>query len=262
MDNLSQLGFRDGSIAYSVSGKGSAVVFLHGFLENLGIWNDLSHSLKNQYKVICIDLPGHGNSSNFGYCHTMELMADVVIHVLKILKIRRYYLIGHSMGGYVAMAIAEKRPDSIKGLCMFHSTASNDSDEKRKERQKVIKVVQKDKMFFIRTAIPNLFGSPEIHQKKISKIIDSAIKISTQGIIAALEGMRMRADREIVLKFVSYPVLYIIGRKDKLLPEKKLIQEAQLPEISEHVLLENSAHMGFIEEFQVCLKVIKQFLKR
>lgn len=262
MDDFSQLAFRDGSIAYTVSGKGSAIVFLHGFLENLEIWKDFSHSLKNKYKVICIDLPGHGNSSNFGYCHTMELMADAVIHVIKSLKVRRFYLIGHSMGGYVSMAIAEKCPDSIKGLCMFHSTADNDSDEKRKERLKVIKVVQKDKKYFIRTAIPNLFFSPENHKKKISEIIDSALKISTQGIIAALEGMRIRGNREIVLKFISYPVLYIVGKKDKLLPQNKLIQEAQLTELSEHILLENSAHMGFIEEFQVCLRGIENFLKR
>lgn len=259
---MPSIDFREGQISYDVSGNGPAVVFLHGFLENKEIWNDYALFLSKSYKVICIDLPGHGESSNFGYCLSMEMMGEAVMTVLKSLSIRRFYLIGHSMGGYVSMSIAEFFPDNIKGLCLFHSTADNDSAQKKKERQKVIKVVQRDKKIFIRESIPNLFNTEHKPYKRAIKSIQKiAFSMPAQAIIAALEGMRIRKNREIVMKFAPYPVLYIIGEKDNVLPFKKLIQESKLSERAEYLLLKETGHMGFIENPEGCLNGIKKFLK-
>ena len=227
------------------------------------MWDEYSERLSQQYLVISPDLPGHGKSSNFGYCHSMEFMAEVVMAILKEHKIRKFHLIGHSMGGYVSMAIAEKYPDNIRGICMFHSTADSDSEKKKKERLQVIKVVQKKKDFFISESIPNLFNTEyKPYKRGIASITRMAKSMSVQGIIAAIEGMRIRNNREIVMKFAPYPVLYIIGQKDNILPYKKLADESQLNENAEYILLENCGHMGFIEDNEACYAAIKKFLRR
>ena len=239
------------------------MVLLHGFLENNAIWKDYSKSLSKRYLVICPDLPGHGKTSNFGYCHSMDFMAECVLAILKKHGIRKFHLIGHSMGGYVSMAIAEQYPDNIRGICLFHSTADNDSAAKKKDRRKVIQVVQKKKDFFINESIPNLFNtSHKPYRRAISKIIRMADSMSVQGIIAALEGMRIRPNREIVMKFAPYPVHYLIGKEDSILPWKKLVKESQLNENASYTLLEDCGHMGFEEDKETCLNVLSDFLRR
>jgi pimeloyl-ACP methyl ester carboxylesterase len=125
------LQYKDVNIFYTEEGKGSAVVLLHGFLENSSMWLPFIPELLKNNRVICIDLLGHGNTECLGYVHTMELMADAVEAVLNHIKIRRCFLIGHSMGGYVALAFAEKNPNALKGLCLMNSTANEDTPEKK-----------------------------------------------------------------------------------------------------------------------------------
>lgn len=260
---MSVLDFKGGQIHYSIKGSGKAVVLLHGFLEDATIWKEYSDILSQKYLVICPDMPGHGKSSNFGYCHSMEFMAEVVMAILKQHNIRKFHLIGHSMGGYISMAIAEKHPDNIRGICLFHSTADSDSDKKQKERLKVIKVVQKKKDFFISESIPNLFNTKfKPYKSGIASISNMAKSMSVQGIIAAIEGMRIRKNREIVMKFAPYPVLYLIGKEDNILPFDKLITESNLTENAEYVLMQNCGHMGFIEDKEACIEAIGRFLKR
>lgn len=257
------LDYKGGSIQYDVSGSGNAVVFLHGFLETLDVWDDYTASLSKHFRVVRINLPGHGESSCYGYCHSMEFMAETLRAVLSALKIRRFHLVGHSMGGYVAIALAEKYPDMIRGLCMFHSTSNADSAQKKKERNKVIALVQKNKNVFVRQAIPNLFNtSYKPYKSAIKKISSRALKISVQGIIASLEGMKIREDRQIVLKFAPYPVLFIMGRHDNVLPVKKLISEVECSKYAQSIILEHAGHMGFIEDSEVCLNAIRSFLRK
>jgi pimeloyl-ACP methyl ester carboxylesterase len=260
---LHTLDYKGGSIQYDVSGKGNAVVFLHGFLETLAVWDNYASSLSGRFKVVRIDLPGHGASSCYGYSHSMEFMAETVLAVLKELKIRKFHLVGHSMGGYVAIALAEIFPDMIRGLCMFHSTSNSDSAQKKKERNKVIRLVQKNKGISVRQAIPNLFNTAfKPYKKAIKDITGKAMKTSLQGIIASLEGMKIREDRQIVMKFAPYPILYIIGRYDNVLPMKKLLAEVDNSEYAESVILENAGHMGFIEDDYVCQTAIQKFLRK
>ncbi|MCF6249246.1 MAG: alpha/beta hydrolase, partial [Desulfobacula sp.] len=134
--------FKKSVIAYRKKGKGTALVFLHGFLENKSMWKDYFEVLSQTHTVIGIDLPGHGKSEDIAYVHTMEEMAEAVKAVIKHENIRKHYLIGHSMGGYVSMAYAEKYSDALKGVVMFHSTASADTDEKKINRSRAVKVVK------------------------------------------------------------------------------------------------------------------------
>lgn len=255
--------FKNIKVSYTDNGKGKVVVFLHGFLEDKSIWQDFSNQLSDKYRVVTVDLLGHGNTECLSYIHTMEEMAEAVYFVLRKLKIRKFFLVGHSLGGYVSLAMAEEFPDNIKGLCMFHSTARGDSEEKQKDRDRAIKVVKKNKNLFINEAIPNLFFTQEeTYEKEIAQIKEIALKTSTQAIVAALEGMKNRMDREIILNFAPYPVLYIIGKEDNILPYESLVEQAELPENGTYLLLENVGHVGFIEAKSATLKALKTFISK
>lgn len=123
--------FKKGKVAFSDTGKGRVVVLLHGFLGSHEIWEQTISNLSKSYRVIAIDLPGHGSTDNFGYVHTMELIAKCIKAVLDKCKVKRYVLIGHSMGGYAALAFADLFPDNISGICLYHSSAYADSEEKK-----------------------------------------------------------------------------------------------------------------------------------
>jgi len=255
--------FKGIEVSFADNGRGKAVVFLHGFLGDKTVWNYYAKELSSSTtRVITIDLLGHGKTECLSYVHTMEEMAEAVYAVLKHLKLKKYYLIGHSMGGYVSLALAENYPDEIRGLCMFHSSAKADRDEKKKDRTRAIKVVKRNAKIFIDEAIPNLFNTTEKPNKQgITKAKKIALYTSKQGIVAALEGMRIRLDREIVLKFAPYPVLYIIGKEDNILPYKDLINQAKLSDNGRYELLDKVGHMGFFEAKKECLEILKGFIK-
>ncbi|MGB0892059.1 MAG: alpha/beta fold hydrolase, partial [Flavobacteriaceae bacterium] len=132
------LEYKGANIFYTDQGKGTAIVLLHGFLENSTMWNNFVANVSKNHRVICIDLLGHGKTECLGYVHTMEDMSDAVEAVLNHLKIRRSIFIGHSMGGYVALAFAEHFPDNVKGLCLLNSTTRTDSEERKKLRSRAI----------------------------------------------------------------------------------------------------------------------------
>ena len=255
--------FRGGKVHYRVEGKGRAIVLLHGFLGSMQIWENLVSSLSKRYKVVMIDLPGHGKTENFGYVHKMDLMAEAVKAVLNNLQLRRYVLIGHSMGGYVAMAFAEKYMDNLRGVVLFHSTAIADSDEKKAGRDKAIKVAKKNKEKYLKESVKKLFFPTNIkkHPELLIKAISIAHNTSVQGIVAAIEGMKQRRNTEVVLQFCNCPVLFIAGLHDLLLPLELHQHQFKLPKQHQLILLEQSAHMGFYEEPEAVNKGMLPFLR-
>lgn len=217
--------YKNISVNYTSEGEGKTVVLLHGFLENSTMWNEITPVLAQKNRVICIDLLGHGKTGNLGYVHTMEEQAQMVHFVLNHLKLRKFTFIGHSMGGYVALAFAEMHPNSTKGLCLMNSTAMADPEDKKANRDRAIAAVKKSPRTFVKLAIPNLFA-PENRTKfvsEIDQITQEALKISQQGIIAALEGMKIRKDRTSILKISNYPILMVIGKQDPALDYDSLI---------------------------------------
>jgi len=253
--------FKSINVSYTDEGKGKAVVFLHGFLGAKEVWNSFSNELSKTQRVITIDLLGHGGTDCLSYVHTMEEMAEAVQAVLSHLKLRKYFLVGHSLGGYVSLALAEQSPDNIKGLVMFHSSSRADDKQKKHDRNRVVRIVKMSPDLFIHEAVPNLFNTNYRPSKRgIAQYEKMALSMSKQGIIAALEGMKDRVDREIVLKFAPYPVLFVIGREDNILPFEDLIVQAKLPESGSFLLLKNSGHMGFLEAKKETFSEIKRFV--
>ncbi|GGF63627.1 alpha/beta fold hydrolase [Wenyingzhuangia marina] len=254
--------YKNTPIHYTESGKGTAIVLLHGFLENTTMWESLEKVLNSKFRVVCIDLLGHGQTESLGYVHTMTEMAEAVKAVLDALNIRRSFFVGHSMGGYVALAFADLYPDNVKGLVLLNSTARPDSEEKKIGRDRAIAVVKENHKSFIRTSIPMLFRSKcrKIYADEIAKVKKEALKTSRQGIIAALEGMKIRLDREVLLHFGPYPSLMILGKKDPVLNYEDLI--AQTKDANTEVVELENGHMSLIEDREGAEQAILEFVKR
>jgi len=147
--------YKNTKVSFTSIGSGPAVVLLHGFLENSSMWNQISEQISKKNRVVCIDLLGHGATENCGYIHTMEDQAEMVKAVLDHLRLRKYILIGHSMGGYIALAFAKLYPNNVKGLCLMNSTALPDSEEKKTNRDRGIVAVKQNHKTFVRIAKAN-----------------------------------------------------------------------------------------------------------
>jgi len=250
-------------VRYADVGKGRVVVLLHGFLESLEVWfgNNFAQDLAKYYRVIAIDLPGHGKSECIGYVHRMERMAAVVKGVMDELGLRRYTVVGHSMGGYVALAFAEKYPEQVCGLCLFHSGVYADSAGKKVDRERAIRLVKKSPVKYTSALIQNLFAVANVRyfRDEIAWLKRMAAKTKPQGIIAALEGMKVRKNRENVLRYASFPVLMIAGMRDNVIPFEMSEKQKDLAEDQRYLALDKCGHMGFLEQKEKSLKKLKAF---
>lgn len=247
-------------ISYSIQGKGRTLFLIHGFLGSKKLWGPLVKRLKNHFQVIAVDLPGHGDSNCIGYVHSMEMMADMVDSILAAHKIRKAILIGHSLGGYVSLAFAEKFPDKLHGLVLVNSTANSDSEDRVSSRNKLIELVKHNKDRAVEMLIPSFFVGETRKIKLLQKrYLKEAHRCSKRGIIASVEGMKVRKEREIVLKFAPYPYLYIIGQKDPILNPKVLREQLKLGEVSYELSLNESAHMSFLEEEGKVYATLRKF---
>jgi len=219
------LEYKNSTIHYTVKGKGPAVILLHGFLEDVNMWNNLVPEISLNHKVVCIDLLGHGETGCLGYIHTMEAMAEAVFAVIEHLNIKTAHFVGHSMGGYVALALAEKQPQLIKGLCLMNSTFEADDDERKLIRSRANKMAQTNFKALVSMSFANLFApeSKETYKKEYENALQIARQTSVHGYIAAQEGMKLRINRFETFKNLNNEKLIIIGKKDLVVDGKKLI---------------------------------------
>lgn len=256
--------YNDNNVCYHIEGKGKTLVLLHGFLENMDIWKHFSSELSKKYQVLLIDLPGHGLSDmQSEESHSMELMADIVNDVLEKLGIQKCVMIGHSMGGYVTLAFAENYQEKLLGFGVFHSHAYADSPEAKINRGRAIQVVKDNHKDFISAFIPDLF-TKENQQKLAEEIVvlqEASRTMSKEAVITALEGMRHRTDKEKLLRTTNSPVLFIIGKQDPRTPLDKLLPQIALPKHAEALLLNDVAHMGYLEDFDNTLAFVNHFVE-
>ena len=248
-------------VYFSSIGKGTALVLLHGFLENSSMWNDISYSLSKKYRVISIDLLGHGKTENHGYVHTMEGQSAMVKTVLNHLRLRKYILIGHSMGGYVALAFSKLFPLNVKGLCLMNSTALPDSEEKKLNRNRAIEAVKQNSKLFVRVAIPMLFSEEnrQLLKTEIEEVTKHALQISPQGIIASLEGMKIRKDLTSIYKSAKFPIQLIIGKQDPALDYYSLINQTKNTKVQ--VVEFPDGHMSHLENKKELIDSLNSFNK-
>ncbi len=258
------MNFNGKGLHYKIDGSGEAIVLLHGFMETANIWENYVHELARNFLCIAPDLPGHGASDTLGEVHTMDLMADAVKAILNENKVSSCVVAGHSMGGYVSLALAEKFPEIIRGLVLFHSTALADTDEGKRNRERVIEVVRQNKQSFIAQFIPSLFAefNVERFRPQIDRLVEESLQMEAEAIIAAQAGMKDRPSYLDLLIKADYPVLFIAGKHDSRIPVDKILAQALLPPHSEVLLLAQAGHMGFIEAFKETLGAIRYFAER
>jgi pimeloyl-ACP methyl ester carboxylesterase len=257
----SYITYKKKKVYYKVRGDGKCIVLLHGFLENMGMWNYFAKKLASHYQVVTIDLPGFGKSECFAQVHLMEQMAAAVNKVLKNLDISKCMMVGHSMGGYIGLAYAKKYPGKLKGLCLFHSHALEDTPEAKVNRNRAIDVVRSDRGTFIYNFFPDLFAPENVekYEREIKKMHADAMETSPKAIIAALEGMKYRTSKLDVLTNARFPILFILGKKDSRIPFEKTLAQAALPKNGEILVLDNVGHMGFLEARKETLRAVDAF---
>lgn len=259
---MESFSYKNIRVHYNDFGKGSVIVLLHGFLENKEMWKNYIPEFSKKHRVLAIDLLGHGKTPCIGYIHTMEDQADMIYGLLHHLKIRKALFIGHSMGGYIALAFAELYSDFMKGLVLLNSTSRADSPEKKANRDRAIQAVKQNYVAAVSMSIANLFSEKNrgILLEKIEKTKKEALKTPLQGIIAAQEGMKIRKDREVILHFAKYHVLLILGKEDPVLNYNENYNQIE-GTLAQLVTL-NDGHMSHIENETELHSVLNDFLKK
>ena len=261
-------------IYYRVSGNGIPVVFIHGFGEDGEIWNNQVQFLQDRFALIVPDLPGSGRSEMIEDM-SMEALAEVIRNIIDaelpeapeagsyVSHRNNPVVIGHSMGGYVALAFADKYSENLKGLGLFHSTAYPDTEEKKATRRKGIQFIKEHGAFeFLKTANYNLFSqlSKDKMPKLIDEFIDSLRNFSAEALVSYYEAMIKRPDRTATLKKLQIPMLFIAGKHDTAIPLNDVLEQCHLPEISYFHILAESGHLGMIEETEKSNKILNDYL--
>jgi pimeloyl-ACP methyl ester carboxylesterase len=240
------------------------VVLLHGYLENLDVWDDVTGLVQSHVRVIAPDLPGHGISEVKGPVHTMEFLADVVFDALRVSGVTRCTVVGHSMGGYVALALAARHPEILDGLVLLSSTPNADSDEKRADREREAAIVEAGKKELLSRTVPGKGFAPENRGRFADRIEDLAELVmltEDEGITALLRGMALRGDMNDMLGELNVPQLFILGRHDEYITPA--IAEAMIARNprAKVVWLEHSGHAGMIEQPDGVADALLDFMK-
>lgn len=259
---IKELLYQQKRIQYQITGSGKPVFLVHGFGEDGTVWKQQVSFLENKFQLIIPHLPGTTPSELIADM-TMEGMAEVIHAIIHEEDIDTCTVIGHSMGGYITLALAEKYPNHLNGFGLFHSSAFADTQEKKEVRQKAIAFVRQNGAFeFLKTAIPNLFApsTKELRPGIIEVLVDAAHNFSSETIVSYYEAMILRPDRTTILKNTSVPVLFIMGKYDVAVPLEDGLKQCHHPEKSYIHILQNSGHMGMLEETEASNRFLEEFL--
>jgi pimeloyl-ACP methyl ester carboxylesterase len=252
-------------VHYTLRGKGETIVLLHGYLESGRIWDSYAEHLQDRFRVLSVDLPGHGASGVWGTTHSMDDLATVVKEVTDAEGLEKIILAGHSMGGYVTMAFADLYPGRLQGYVLFHSTCFSDNQEKKENRDREISLVLCGKKHqIINVNIPKAFADENLRsmKKEVALARKIALQNPDQGIIALLNGMKERPDRSAVLSDPKVPLLLIGGMKDNYISAEVFDRLVYIAPHASVLRLGHSGHMGFMEEPALAATALSDFALR
>lgn len=252
-------------VRYADAGKGTqAVLLLHGYLESIEVWDDFAGELGKNYRVIRVDLPGHGFSDWGGReVVGIDYMADTAAAVLELAGVERCTVVGHSMGGYVALSLAANHPEKVEGLVLFHSSPNADTPEKAANRQREIGLVEAGKKEMLAKVNPGR-GFAEANLRRCAEAIEDLAEqvmlTEDEAIVAVLKGMSQRKDRNEDMRRLGIPELMIFGLGDNYIPVAAAESMALAQPQARVAWLENSGHMGFVEQPRESLAILEDFL--
>lgn len=255
------LEYKNIAVNYTIEGKGDPIILIHGFLENNTMWSSVIDVFKYTHQIITLDLLGHGNTDCLGYIHTIEENANIIYEIIKKHQIKKATLIGHSLGGYVALAFAELHKSLVEKICLVNSTPFADSDLRKETRSRAIKAAQKNYNNLVSMSISNLFY--EKNRLKFKEQIESlkieALKTPLQGYIATQEGMKIRKDRSKILNDLQCDKLIISGKNDPILNNEDLKKLNQINNLKISII--SGGHMSYIENRSDFLQEIMHFIE-
>lgn len=241
--------------------KRPTLVFLHGHPLSPVIWDFLASALSDDF---AISKPDFSRLTD----HTrIDAYADELQGQLSSSEMGACVLIGHSMGGYIALAAAEKYPDRVKGVVLVNSTAFADPDTEQ-QRQKREEAKQRLETegghVFVEKAIPAMFSEQhrQVLADTIQQLVDAHKNLPEAAMLAGLQAIRTRPDRSDFLRDADLPVLIIAGREDKAIPFERSEELKQKLPNAEFVVLDQSGHLGMIEEPEQVLLAIRPFLEK
>ncbi|QIE59608.1 alpha/beta hydrolase [Rasiella rasia] len=248
--------YHNSPIYYTDQGSGPAIIFLHGFLESSTMWKEIIPHFTTSNRVITLDFPGHGKTPTIKETHSMEFFAAIVAELVAHLKIKQITVVGHSMGGYVSMAMTTLIPQQIRTLVLLASSPDSDSEARKQNRERALELVPNAKDAFVSMAISNLFNEHSRKQfsKEISEVKEEALALSVEGITAAIRGMKNRKNRTSMLKDFNNPKYMICGTNDSILPISSC---ETIAEATNTVLLKvTGSHMIHIEKRDEIVKLL------
>lgn len=256
------LRYKDINIFYTDEGSGKPIVLLHGFLEDHSMWDSLKPPLLKTHRIITIDLLGHGKTGCLSRQHTMVDKAEAIKAVIKYLHINKPLLIGHSMGGYVGLAYAEKYAEQIEGLCLVNSTYKADSANRKELRAKANKMITNNFESMVRISFANLFSksSKTVYKKEFEAALTIALQTSIKGYIAANDGMRVRKDYSYFFKNATFKKAIILGKKDAVINYKSISNFCKKHQINYYLCSEG--HMSYIENKTELENYIMHFVEK
>lgn len=243
-------------------GQGPALLFLHGFCESGEMWRHFAESLSNQYRVLCPDLPGFGNSTMTSSITSLEEVAEQLEEWMDALQIQNPIVMGHSLGGYVALALLERMGSRIQAIGLLHSTAYADDLEKKEMRNRTLTFLKKHGAAkFVTSFVPQLF--PEHRRIELADAMAQAIedgkRSSLEGLLAYTIAMRDRVDRLAVLQQFAGPKLLLAGTVDGSVKIES--SRAQQRAFTHYIELEGVGHLGMVEEKEKTLEVVQNFVR-
>ena len=240
---------------YERQGSGKTIVLIHGFLGSSALFKALTDDLSLHFDVITVDLPGHGKSPIEFETYTVEAYAKEIVDVLKSEKIEKACWLGHSLGGYITLAALANQLFPIPKAILLHSAVNADSEEVKKKRTSQQQAIKKNGVrAFVDDVIPN-FLAPNSSTQLINKVKEIASEATVEGLVAALESMKARPERQTFINETTTPILVIEGRHDKVVPKI----ETSNAHISKAVV--DSGHLGMVEDLDGVLQAIYSYLK-
>jgi pimeloyl-ACP methyl ester carboxylesterase len=252
---------------YRTEGEGVAVVFIHGFAEDHTVWSKQVDVLKTHCKVVTPDLPGSGNSEVIHFPLSAISIDDFAQYIQAMLQhagIQKCILLGHSMGGYVALSFAEKYPEQLLGFGFVHSTAFADSEEKKEVRRRAIGTMAAyGSAAFVRSTTPNTFGATfkKEHPEEVEALIESGKNFTVEALQQYYTAMMNRPDRTDVLTNSKVPVSFIIGLEDVAAPAADVLKQVSLPPEAHVHTVAGVGHMGMWEAFGKVNDYLLQFIQ-
>jgi 3-oxoadipate enol-lactonase len=249
------------TLAYDDHGQGLPVVFLHAFPFNRRMWQSQAAALADRFRIITVDLRGHGESDAPLWHYTLDSYADDVAALLDHLAIQRAVLVGLSMGGYLSFAFHRKYPGRVSGLVLADTRAEADKPQAAAWRFALAQRAYRDgaKAVFAdmgpKLLSPSAYtGNPAL-VRQVEELILSA---PVSGIACDLMAMAERPH----LAQIACPTLVLVGAEDQLTSPEENRRIAEGITGATFEILAGAGHMSNLERPEAFNRALGEFLGR